>query len=66
MNGKIVGTVTSGDWGHRTALNLAYAFVEPGVADTGAEMTVDIIGVPTAARIIQSGPYDPEYARMRA
>jgi len=66
VDGKIVGTVTSGDWGHRTALNLAYAFVEPGVADTGAEMTVDIIGVPTAARIIQSGPYDPEYARMRA
>ena len=28
--GGIVGTVTSADWGHRTGLNLAYAFVAPG------------------------------------
>ncbi|WP_205410787.1 glycine cleavage T C-terminal barrel domain-containing protein [Salaquimonas pukyongi] len=26
---QVVGTVTSGDWGHRTGLNLAYAFVSP-------------------------------------
>ncbi|KIN63940.1 FAD dependent oxidoreductase/aminomethyl transferase [Sulfitobacter noctilucicola] len=66
MNGEIVGTVTSGDWGHRTGLNLALAFIEPALATPGTEMTVDIIGVPTPAKVIESGPYDPTYARMRS
>jgi glycine cleavage system aminomethyltransferase T len=26
-DGKVVGTITSGEWGHRVNLNLAYAFV---------------------------------------
>ncbi|MEP2706872.1 MAG: FAD-dependent oxidoreductase [Roseibium sp.] len=65
-SGRIVGTVTSGDWGHRTGLNLAYAFVKQGLATPETEMTVDIIGVPTLARVIESGPFDPNYDRMRA
>jgi dimethylglycine dehydrogenase len=65
-DGRIVGTVTSGDWGHRTGLNLAYAFVDPDHAAEGSEMTVDIIGAPIAARVIAPGPYDPEYTRMQA
>ncbi|MGJ8616527.1 MAG: GcvT family protein [Sulfitobacter sp.] len=63
---RIIGTVTSGDWGHRTGLNLAYGFVEPNFATPGTDMTVDIIGAPTPAKIIESGPYDPSYTRMRA
>jgi len=65
-NGRIMGTVTSGDWGHRTRLNLAYAFVEPDKAAPQTELTVDIIGVPTSARVIPACPYDPDYSRMRA
>ena len=65
-DGKIVGTVTSGDWGHRTGLNLAYAFVAPGFAEEGTEMTVDILGKPVPARVIPASPYDPGYERMRA
>jgi hypothetical protein len=28
-------------------------------------MTVDIIGETFAAEVIESGPYDPEYSRIR-
>ena len=65
-NGSIVGTVTSGDWGHRTGLNLAYAFVDPAIAKAGTEVTVDVLGVPVSSRVIESGPYDPGYDRIRA
>ncbi len=64
--GRIVGTVSSGDWGHRTGLNLAYAFVEPAMCILGAELSVDVVGVPTAAQIIESGPFDPSFRRMRS
>ncbi|GHA51375.1 dimethylglycine dehydrogenase [Amylibacter ulvae] len=66
IDGRIVGTVTSGDWGHRTGLNLAYAFVEPAIGVPDTQVTIDVIGEPTAARVIEMGPYDPSYARMRA
>ena len=63
---RIVGTVTSGDWGHRTGLNLAYAFVEPAFASQDTAVTIDVIGAPVAARVIAAGPYDPSYALMRS
>jgi len=66
VDGRIVGTVSSGGRGYRTRLNLAYAFVAPELAVPGSEMTVDIIGEPVAARVIESGPYDPGLARVRA
>ena len=66
LDGAIVGTVTSADWGHRTGLNLAYAFVDPEHAAPDTALTVDVIGAPIAARVIEAGPYDPDYSRMRA
>ncbi|PWJ21117.1 GcvT family protein [Jannaschia seohaensis] len=64
--GLIVGTVTSGEWGHRTGLNLAYAFVRPGQSAPGTALTVDILGHPVPARVIPPCPYDPGHARMRS
>ena len=63
---QIIGTITSGDWGHRTGLNLAYAFVEPGRAEEGTVLSVDVLGEPVAAKVIPASPYDPLYERMRA
>ena len=62
----MVGTVTSGDWGHRVARNLALAFVEPGLSEIGTALDVDVLGAPVAARVIEPGPYDPAYERIRA
>ncbi|MEM8554948.1 MAG: aminomethyltransferase family protein, partial [Pseudomonadota bacterium] len=62
----IAGTVTSADWGHRTGLNLAYAFVEPKHGELDQKLTVDILGQRIAAKVVRSCPYDPSFSRMRA
>lgn len=59
QDGRVVGTVTSGDWGHRVSKNLAYAFVEPALAAPGSRIEIDIIGTLVPARVIETGPYDP-------
>ena len=67
MRGRdVVGTVASGDWGYRTGLNLAYAFVVPELAAPGTETTIDILGDLIPARVIPSSPYDPELALVRS
>ena len=63
---RVVGTITSGDYGHRVAMNLAYAFVEPAFADTGTVMQLDLCGDRVAAQVIAPSPYDPTFARMRS
>lgn len=62
----VVGTITSGDWGHRTGLNLAYAFMDAAVADVGQRLQLDLCGTLVDAEIIPQSPYDPEFTRMRA
>ncbi len=66
LGGRVVGTVTSGDWGHRVGMNLAYAFVGPDHAAPGTQLGIDIIGTETPAGVIPACPYDPGHARMRA
>ncbi len=61
----VIGTVTSGDWGHRVALNLAYAFVDPEHAAPGKTMQLDFYGNLVGVEVIEPSPYDPAYTRMR-
>ncbi len=63
-NGPI-GTVTSGDWGHRTGLNLAMGFVHPDYAGLGTTLAIDMLGESFSAEVIAPGPYDPDYALVR-
>ncbi|MDA7424347.1 GcvT family protein [Thalassococcus lentus] len=63
---RVAGTVTSGDWGHRTGLNLAYAFVEPALAEPGTKVALDLLGDLISATVIAPCPYDPENSRVRA
>ena len=63
---QVMGTVTSGEWGHRVGLNLAYAFVDQSVATTESELQLDLCGELIGATVIPHGPYDPESARMRS
>jgi dimethylglycine dehydrogenase len=65
IGGKVVGTITSGDWGHRLGMNLAYGFVDPEHATEGSKLTVDVIGRPVSGRVIAAGPYDPKYDILR-
>ena len=65
LHGKVVGTVTSGAWGHRVGLNLAYAFVAPDLAEAGTVMAVDLCGEMVTATVIDPSPYDPRHSIMR-
>ncbi len=66
LDGRVVGTVSSAAWGHRTGLNLALAFVDPDQAAVGTNLMVDLLGDHISAKVIPAGPYDPEYALVRS
>ncbi|MDA7963964.1 FAD-dependent oxidoreductase [Ruegeria sp.] len=63
---KVAGTVTSGDWGHRMGMNLAYAFVDPAQAESGSAVQIDMCGRLCDATVITPSPYDPDFSRMRS
>lgn len=62
----VVGTITSGDWGHRVGMNLAYAFVDSKYATEGQKVRLDLCGDLIDATVIPPSPYDPEFAKLRA
>ena len=61
----VVGTITSGDWGHRVGMNLAFAFVDPELASEGSTMQLDLCGDLIGAKVIAPSPYDSLNALMR-
>jgi dimethylglycine dehydrogenase len=65
-DGKLVGCVTSGAYGHYVKQSLALAYVDRGVASAAPELTVDVIGEPRAARILAKPAYDPKGLRLRS
>ncbi|QUJ77335.1 FAD-dependent oxidoreductase [Sulfitobacter albidus] len=62
---EVIGTITSGGWGHRTGLNLAYAFVMPDKAALGTRMQLDLCGDLVDAEVIAPSPFDPDHEWMR-
>jgi dimethylglycine dehydrogenase len=65
QNGEVVGTVTSGDWGHRTGRNIAYAYVVPHLAAIGTDLAIDILGDLTPAQVAPRCIYDAGNTRVR-
>ncbi len=63
--GKVIGTVTSGGWGHRTGKNIAYAFVDPALSDQGTQLEIDVLGRMVSAQITDPALYDPQMTRPR-
>ncbi len=64
-DGKRVGFVTSGGYGHTIKKSLAMALVDPAQAEAGTQLSVHIVGVERAARVIAPSPHDPKGTRMR-
>ena len=64
--GRVVGTVTSGAFGHRTGLNIAYAFVEPSYASIGASIEIDVLGEMVPAQVVEKSLYDAENLLVRS
>jgi dimethylglycine dehydrogenase len=65
LDGRLVGAVTSGGYGHHVAMSLALAYVEPAAADAAADLTVEVMGEARRAWILPEPPYDPTGTRMR-
>ena len=65
VNGKRVGFITSGGYGHRIKKSLAMGLINVDLANIGQEVSVHIVGHKKKALIIPASPYDPEGSRMR-
>ena len=65
-NGKRVGFVTSGGYGHTVGASLAMAMVDTPEAVEGNALEVHVVGVERAAQVVAPSPYDPAGAAMRA
>lgn len=64
-DGRRIGFVTSGAYGHCVGKSLAMALVEPAFAAPGTALTTHIVGVERAATVIAPSPWDPKGERMR-
>ena len=64
-DGKCIGTITSGDWGHRTNSNIAMGFVDTEFAALNTALMVEIMGEPVAATVVKPDRYDPAYENLR-
>ncbi len=64
-DGKRVGFITSGGYGHTVGKSLAMALVSPDMMEPGTELSAHIVGVERGARVIESSPYDPQGSAMR-
>jgi dimethylglycine dehydrogenase len=65
-NGKLVGSVTSGAYGHFVKQSLALAYVDRDIATSATDLTVDLIGEPRPAKILPAPAYDPKGLRLRS
>ena len=64
-DGRLVGFVTSGGYGHTTGQSLAMAMVDTGLCAEGTNLSVHVVGVERHAEVIAPSPYDPTGAVMR-
>ncbi|MDH5453838.1 MAG: FAD-dependent oxidoreductase, partial [Paracoccaceae bacterium] len=64
-DGRVVGTVTSAGWGHRTGKNIAMGFIDPAFGTIGRQLQVEVIGVPVPALIVPDCLYDPAGNNLR-
>ncbi len=61
--GRPVGIVTSGAYGHRTGLTLALAYLREPQHRNG--LSVNILGRDCSARILETAPYDAANSRLK-
>ena len=64
-DGRVVGTVSSGAFGHCVGQSLAFAYVAPDHAAPGTSLDVVMLGEPRPARVLAEAVYDPGNERPR-
>jgi dimethylglycine dehydrogenase len=63
--GRVVGWVTSGGYGHRVQRSLALGYIPAGLASATEGFEIEIIGERRRARRESAAPLDPSGSRMR-
>jgi len=63
--GRVVGWVTSGAYGHRVQRSLALGYIPTGLASATEGFEIEIIGERRRARRESAAPLDPSGSRMR-
>ena len=66
FDGRPVGMVSSGGYGHRTHRSYAFAFVEPHLARPGTALEIVILEEARAATVLNGPAYDPANRRIRS
>ncbi|RMC31621.1 GcvT family protein [Paracoccus alkanivorans] len=64
-DGRRVGFITSGGYGHTVGKSLALAMLDRDCAAEGTRLATHIVGAERAAKVIAPSPYDPEGKAMR-
>jgi dimethylglycine dehydrogenase len=64
--GELVGSVTSGGYGHTIDTSIALAFLRTGHTDPGTEVTIDLLGDSRRATVVEQPLYDPAHERLRS
>ena len=64
-NGRIVGLTTSGAYGHSVGQSIAFAYIEPDLAVSSAELEVEILGRRCAVKVLDEALYDSQNLRLR-
>jgi dimethylglycine dehydrogenase len=63
--GKVIGLVTSGGYGHRIGKSIALAYLRRDLAAPGTAVEIEILGERRAATVAAEPLYDPGNARPR-
>lgn len=65
-DGKPVGRVSSGAFGHSVGKSIALGFVESKFANPGQSVEIAVLGVGHSARVLSEPPFDPQGKRLRS
>jgi dimethylglycine dehydrogenase len=65
-DGRTVGMISSGGFGHRVQKSLAFAYVAPDCAEPGTELQTLVMGEMRGARVLHEPLYDPGSRLPRA
>lgn len=65
VDGKVVGWVTSGGYGHFVDLSLAQGYIPTALVKPDLQLEIEILGERRPARLQMEPPFDPDAKRMR-
>lgn len=64
-DGKLIGYITSGGYGHHVGKSLGMALIDSEFAEVGSSLSVYVVGEERGASVIANSPYDPKGERIR-